>query len=97
MNMSKDQLAARRLRAKTHSLTLYIDDPSIKTKLKAAAAREGRSQANWFQHHVMPSVMKRIEECMELPETAPVELKPSRHVTMFERMQNEAAAAFQSK
>ena len=95
--MSKDRLAARRERAKTHSLTLYIDDPAIKTKLKAAAEREGRSQANWFEHHILPAMLARIAECLEQPPTAPVELQPARHVSMFEKMQNEAAAALQSK
>lgn len=80
-------------RARTHSISLYITDPSVKDKLKAAAEAEGRTMANWYEYHIMPGMLARIEECLAKKPQPPAPLLPARHVTMFEKLKADAEQA----
>jgi len=84
-------------RARTHSISLYITDPSVKDKLRAAADAEGRTMANWYEYHIMPGMLARIEECLAKKPQPPAALPPAKHVTMFEKLKADAEQALNSR
>jgi hypothetical protein len=82
-----------------HALTIYIDDPSIKETITAAAKKDNRKKSDWFRTYILPAALKLAEDQLAkdaVPRLLPL-ATPPRQLSHFERLRHEAESALQSE
>lgn len=82
-------------KAVLHSMTLYVDDPTIKDRITAVAQKEGMSRSAWVRHHILPEIERYIEERLTKLSEPGFRLAPARQQSVFKKMEADALAALQ--